>query len=253
MLKLSYSQREPLARALAGDESLVVQRRMVLALAGWPLEEAIPLLLSAVEGPTAATRREAAEQLQSQWPAAAALSAHASRQKLAAEAAQLREVWQGEYGAEVARRLAIPRRAPPRNAVEPDRDALVATIERLTASSIHERRAAAHELALKYRESRLPGEALLRLRELVEPQSDALIWADMLLLIGGDEREAAADLAAIAASHSSGEVRRRACGYFGEHPSTRARQVLLNSLIDEDASVAREAERALEVQSAAER
>jgi HEAT repeat protein len=241
LLKLSYTKREPLARALVGDASLEVQRRLVRALADWPLDEAIPLLLTAIEGRTAATRRDATEQLQARWPAAAELSPHASREALAAESARLREVWQQDYGAEVARRMAMPSEV----AATSDAHAVAAIIERLATKSSHERRAAARELALKYRETRLPEEALERLRELVEAETDALVWNDVLLFIGHDGRAAAADLAAIAASHPAGDVRRRACSYFGEHPSSRAAHVLLNSLADEDANVVREAVRSL--------
>ncbi|MEX2142071.1 MAG: HEAT repeat domain-containing protein [Pirellulales bacterium] len=244
LLILRYTDREPLARALLRDASPEVQHRMVQALASWPLDEAIPLLLSAIEGRTAATRRAATEQLQARWPAAAELSAQSSREALAAEATRLREVWQHEHGAEVARRAALPSEPAPSTATS-DAQAVAAMIERLTTKSIHERRAAARELALQHRESRLPEAALARLRELVEPETDALVWNDVLWFIGHDGRAAAADLAAIGASHPSGEVRRRACGYFGEHPSPRAAEVLLNSLSDDDASVVREAARGL--------
>jgi HEAT repeat protein len=120
----------------------------------------------------------------------------------------------------------------------------------LGAESVQDRRVAARELATQHSKSRLSDAALLRLRELLERETDALVWNDVLVLIESDGRVAAADLAAIAASHPQGDVRRRACGYFGEHPSPRAAEVLLNSLADEDASVVREAIRSLSKQPA---
>jgi hypothetical protein len=217
---------------------------MVQALTDWPLDEAILLWLMALEGPTAATRRLATEQLQARWPSAAELSIHASQETLAAESARLRAAWQREFGAEIASRLAAGT-GPPAGNMAANLDAAVQTIERLAAGTVHERRAAARELALEHHESRLPDEALLRLRELLEVETDPLVWNDVLLLIGRDDRPSAADLAAIASSHPTGEVRRRACAYFGEHPGTRAAEVLLNSLSDEDTSVVRQAIRSL--------
>jgi HEAT repeat protein len=216
---------------------------MLEALMHWPREEAIPLLLVALEGKTAATRRQAADQLQAVWPAAAELSPHASRETLSAEAARLREIWQRDYGAEVAQQMAntnAERRAP-----GPASEEVVALIERLGAESIHDRRMAARELALEHAEEQLPEATLLRLRELVEMETDTLVWNDVLEFISHDGRAAAADLAAMAASHPSGDVRRRACGYFGRHPGTRAAEVLLNSLNDIDPTVVREAVRSL--------
>ena len=250
LLQLSSAERFPVARALLGDASLEVQRRMVQALSKWPLDEAIPLLLAALEGKTAATRRQAAEQLQSVWPAAADLSPHASRETLAAEAARLREVWQRDYGAEVARRKESASSATSRPAVDPASADVMAVIERLSAESVHSRRVAARELALKHADSQLSEAALLRLRELVELETDTLVWNDVLEFIGHDGRTVAADLAAMAASHPSGDVRRRACSYFGRHPGRRAVEVLLNSLADEDPSVIREAVRSLGQQQA---
>ena len=245
LLELSYGQREPLAQALVADASLEVQRRMVQSLANWPLDEAIPLLLAAVEGRTAATRRDAVEQLQARWQVAVELSPHATREVLVAEAARLREIWQREYGADLTRGAAVADDHSQHEASEPSIGDVVAIVERLADQSVHERRAAARELSLNHRDTLLPDQALVRLRELVERETDALVWNDVLIFIGRDGRAAAADLAAIAASHPSADVRRRACGYFGEHPGARATELLLNSLADDDASIVREAVRSL--------
>jgi HEAT repeats len=125
------------------------------------------------------------------------------------------------------------------------RNPIFAAIERLSSISLQERREASRELALKARDWALPHLALLRLRLLVEKEADPLIWSDLLSIIGGDDRETAADLAAIAASHPSNDIRRRACAYFGRHPSPRGTELLLNSLGDSDPSVVREALRSL--------
>jgi HEAT repeat protein len=244
--KLPYAERAPLARALVADPSLQVQRQTLQALADWPLAEAIPALLAAIEGRTAATRREAVEQLQARWPAAAELSPVASPATLAAEAARLRDVWQREFAAEIGSRLASSS-TPTSNPTE-DIQAAAAAVEGLAAGALADRRAAARQLALEHAQAQLPNAALSRLRELVEEETDALVWNDLLAFLEIDGREAAADLAAIAATHPTGEVRRRACAYFAHHPSPRAAEVLMNSLADDDVTVVREAVRGLGLQ-----
>jgi HEAT repeat protein len=235
--------RESLARALLTDTSLEVQRRMVRALASWPLEEAVPLLLTAIDGPTAATRRDAAEQLQRRWSAAAELSPQAPRERLAAEAARLREVWESRPGFQgrTTRSTALEGR----RTEAADLAITLERIDQLGADSVQERRAAARWLASEHREQALPEAALSRMVELVEPETDSLVWNDLVSLIARDERPHAVDIAAVAASHTSADVRRRACAYFAEHPSPRAAKVLHNSLADEDVTVVREALRGL--------
>ena len=108
-----------------------------------------------------------------------------------------------------------------------------------------DRRAAARLLAAEYRDAALPEAALLRVAALVERETDALVWNDVLSLVGADARQPAADIAAVAASHTSADIRRRACAYFAAHPSGRAAEVLQNSLGDQNVTVVREALRGL--------
>jgi HEAT repeat protein len=240
---VAIEDRESLARALLSDASLEVQRRMVHALAAWPLEEAVPLLIVAIEGPTAATRRDAAGQLQKRWSEAAELSPHAPRERMAAEASRLSELWQSTPAFQGRRQQSTAleaRRTDPADLAE-----TINTIEQLAAESVEARRAAARLLAAEHRDTVLPESALLRVVELFERETDALVWNDVLSLVATDSRQSAADLAAIAASHASADVRRRACGYFAAHPSGRAAEVLQNSLTDEDVTVVREALRGL--------
>jgi HEAT repeat protein len=240
---IGLEDRGSLARTLLADASLEVQRRMVRALAAWPLEDALPLLLVAIEGPTAATRRDAAEQLQKRWSEAADLSPQAPRERLAADAARLREVWQSSpaYQGRPQRATALEGR----RTVTADAAKLANTIEQLAAELVEDRRAAARLLAAEHRDAALPEAALLRMTALIERETDALVWNDVLSLVAADARQPAADLAAVAASHTSADIRRRACAYFAAHPSARAAEVLENSLGDQDATVVREALRGL--------
>jgi HEAT repeat protein len=64
------------ARKLLDDPSAEVQRRMVLALAKWPLEQAGPLLLEALGKPAYSTRKTAATQLALRWPPAGEFPVH---------------------------------------------------------------------------------------------------------------------------------------------------------------------------------
>jgi HEAT repeat protein len=202
------------------------------------------LLLLAIEGPTAAIRRDAAEQLQKRWPPAAELSPHAPRERLAAEAARLRELWQSTPAFQGLGQQSTALKGRGISAAE-SADSAIETIEQLAAPAVHDRRDAARRLADEYRERELPETALSQIAKLVEGETDALVWNDVLALIARDERALAVDIAAIATSHSSADVRRRACTYFAEHASPRAATVLQNSLTDKEATVVREALRGL--------
>jgi HEAT repeat protein len=240
---IAVEDRESLAHTLLTDASLEVQRRMVRALAAWPLDEAVPLLLEAIEGHTAATRRDAAEQLQKRWSEAAELSPHAPRERLATEAARLRELWRSTPAFQGRRKHSTALEGRRTDAA--DLAKMSATIEQLATDSVEARRTAARLLAAEHRDATMPDAALLRIAELVERETDALVWNDVLSLVSADARQPAADVAAIAASHTSADVRRRACAYFAAHPCGRAAEVLQNSLADPDVTVVREALRGL--------
>jgi HEAT repeat protein len=243
LLRLPYAERSKLAQALVADASLSVQQRMLESLAEWPLAEAIPPLLAALEGRTSTTRRGAAEQLQERWPAAFELSPVAAADTLSAEAARLREIWRRQYAGELPG-ASTSMSAPASNSAEAVAQAEAAVAE-LAANALAERRAAALKLAREHALVQLPDASLTRLRMLVEQETDELVWNDLLVFLEHDGRAAAADLAAIAATHPIGEVRRRACAYLGKHPSRRSTEVLLHSLADSDVTVVREAIRGL--------
>jgi HEAT repeat protein len=239
----SSGQRTELGHKLLADASLEVRRSIVRVAAEWPLEEAIPFLLTAVESPSAPTRRLAAERLASLWPASAELSPQASPERLAEEVAHLRRAWEQEHAQSI-------REVTPHNrhdtAVAPLATIeLLPILERLHSASVHDRRAAARELVVKHKERPLADSAMARLRQVMESEADALVWSDVLVVIERDGRAPAAELARIAASHPSADVRRRACAYFGRHASTSAVDLLTNCLSDEDITVQREAVRAL--------
>jgi len=240
--KLPPVERRRLAQELLNDPSSEVQRSMVRSLTNWPTSEAVPLLLVALEGRTAATQIDAAAQLRSRWPAAGSLMV-ALPQRFAAEADRLRQVWEQESAGDsnIQADDAELENSPQRAEAEVDPQ----TLERLGDDSVHERRSTVRMLLKKHRDQLLPEAALARIGELMEREPDGLVWADVLLLIASDSREGAFELAAAAASHSSAEVRRRACNYFGQHASPRAVEVLVNSLSDDDVTVIREAVRAL--------
>ncbi len=86
------------------------------------------------------------------------------------------------------------------------------------------------------------------LSDLVEAETDGSIWIDVMTVIARSDSAAAERMASAAASHTNAEVRRRACAWFGAHPSDRGADVLVNSLNDQDASVVLAAAQALGVQ-----
>jgi hypothetical protein len=160
-----------------------------------------------------------------------------------AEAARLREAWQSTPATQGRRNQSTA--LDGRRTVPVDLAKMSYTIEQLGAESVEARRAAARLLASEHRDAALPEAALSQIVEQIDRETDALVWNDVLSLVAADSRQPAADLAAIAASHTAAEVRRRACAYFAAHPSGRAAEVLHNSLADQDVTVVREALRGL--------
>lgn len=91
---LPPSRRTQLAPALIADPSPMVQTQAIAIVGGWPLDEAVPLLLQALEQRSAAARKAAAEQLSRRWPDAqifAPLAPPAVRQETLA---RLKEDWE---------------------------------------------------------------------------------------------------------------------------------------------------------------
>jgi HEAT repeat protein len=95
-----YPDREGIsvARQLLDDSSAEVQRRVVIAVAKWPLARGGPVLLEAMNKPALVARKTARERLSAQWPAAAAFPAEAavSRRQEVLDGLQAR--FQREFG-----------------------------------------------------------------------------------------------------------------------------------------------------------
>jgi HEAT repeat protein len=88
-----------LARALVGDPSLEVQRRMLDSLAAWPLEQAGDVLLAAMAEGGYQTRKDAAVQLAKRWPAGAEFPVEAPPAERATSIATLTERWKIQFPA----------------------------------------------------------------------------------------------------------------------------------------------------------
>jgi HEAT repeat protein len=129
-----------------------------------------------------------------------------------------------------------------------DKARAIAAVSALGARSLADRRAAARKLAAEQRDKPLPPVALEELSALVEAETDGPIWIDVMTVIARSDSAAAARIASAAASHTNAEVRRRACAWFGAHPSDRGADVLVNSLDDRDASVVLAAAQAIGLQ-----
>ncbi len=231
------------ATQLVADADLKVQRCAVESLGKWPAADAIGLLLAAAERGSVLTRRAAIEQLQKRWPPAASFPRHAAPDRQMEELQRLAHVWKTESVGQ--HRTAAPER--PESTAE-DETRAIASVSALSAISLTDRRAAARNLAAEEGEGSLPHVALEKLSEFVEAETDGQIWIDVMAAIARSDSAAAERMASAAASHTNAEVRRRACGWFGAHPSDRGADVLVNSLNDQDASVVLAAAQALGMQ-----
>ena len=87
---------ESVAGKLLTDGSVEVQACAVEAIAGWPRQRAVPLLLTAAGSPIHRTRLAAIEALRMQWPAAAELRGDDPPQALAERVAALERAWREE-------------------------------------------------------------------------------------------------------------------------------------------------------------
>ncbi|HTU27123.1 MAG TPA: HEAT repeat domain-containing protein [Pirellulales bacterium] len=88
-----------LARTLIRDPSLDVQRTMLASLAAWPLADAGDILLLAMAQTGYQTRKDAAAQLASRWPAAASYPVEALGPERLASVAALTAQWQHDFPA----------------------------------------------------------------------------------------------------------------------------------------------------------
>lgn len=87
-----------LARQLMTDPSIEVQKELVAALADWPLPQAGPLLLDAMERGGYLPGKLAAAQLAERWPPAEEFSADAPAERRAEVLASLTRAWREQAG-----------------------------------------------------------------------------------------------------------------------------------------------------------
>jgi HEAT repeat protein len=88
-----------LAERLIADVNSDVAQAAIDSIGRWPLPEAGPILLSAMEGHTYPTRKAAAQQLAKIWPLATEFEIEATAPRRATEMEQLRQKWQYEAAA----------------------------------------------------------------------------------------------------------------------------------------------------------
>ncbi len=225
-----------LAEKLIVDPNADVVRTTIESLGQWPLADAGPILLKAMEGVPYMPRKLATALLAQRWAPAAAFEVDASTERRAALIADLHQQWQAEFppGAEPAT-ASIDRHADsvtePATAAETVERALI-EVESLAAGDVRERRKAAAALVEACHDRPLPQPALERLAKLVTAERDALVWIAIFDVLAGDAREPAVRLAYTALSHPAPEVRRRACQYLATHPDRRHEKLLTASLDD---------------------
>lgn len=98
LAKHGDAQRVELARQLLVDSSAMVQAKQAEALASWPAELAMPLLLDALASPNRMTRVAAHKSVKQIWPKEAEnFEPVESAEKRAPQLAQLRERWRAEH------------------------------------------------------------------------------------------------------------------------------------------------------------
>lgn len=83
---------------LLTDASGYVRQHAVEALAQWPLEQAGPLLLDALDHSSYQTRRQVAQELTRRWPPAQQFSVDAPPARRSEVLQSLRQEWQTQYG-----------------------------------------------------------------------------------------------------------------------------------------------------------
>lgn len=88
----------PAAEHLLDDTSTEVRHAVVAALTDWPLEQAGPMLLTAMQADGYLTRSMAAEQLADRWAAAARFPVDGTAERRAEVLAELQTEFVGEFG-----------------------------------------------------------------------------------------------------------------------------------------------------------
>ena len=129
--------------------------------------------------------------------------------------------------------------------VLPHYEPIFATLVRLGAEDLAERRRAAEELIALAQQRPLRPLAMARLSQQAVAETDPLVWQSLLAAVAADPSDAAARMACAAVSHPADEVRRRGCEYLEAHPNAAYVSVLLPALKDQCQAVVLAAARAL--------
>jgi HEAT repeat protein len=247
-----------IARQLVADRSAEVQKRIVQSVAEWPIEWAIPVLLSAAESDSYLTSKMAAQQLASRWPAAVDFpvepprdanpkrQAELTRQRRDALAV-LRRRWEEEARSKIATRI-DNQVAQAQAAIEPSLDnvdRLRHAIEDLRSADLAVRRRAAVQLAERAQTAGLPTMAIQTLVPIVIAESDSVVYQSILEAVASDASQAAEQLVLAAMSHPAADVRRRACHWLEKHPDSRHETALVAALSDSQSAVTIAATKAL--------
>jgi HEAT repeat protein len=253
-----HGETAELARQLVADRSAEVQKQMVQSMSKWPIELAVPVLLTAIESESFLTSKLAAEQLAARWPAARGFpiepprdpspqrQAELLRRRREALAA-LRDEWQREVGSQVAAKV-DGQIAQARAVAEPTLERL-AHMRRITddlrSRDVAVRRRAAQQLAEDAKTGGLPPLAVELLTPLVVVESDPVVLQAALDAVAGDASQAAEQLVTAAMSHPAADVRRRACQWLEKHADPRYEPILTTALRDPQTAVSIAAIRAL--------
>jgi HEAT repeat protein len=246
------------ARQLVADRSAEVQKQIVQSVAKWPVELAVPVLLTAIESESYLTSKLAAEQLAARWPAARGFPVEPPRDPSAGRQAELtrqrrealtalKDQWQREMGSQIAAK--IDRDVTQARAViEPTVERLAQigkTIDDLRSRDLAVRRRAAQQLAEYAQNGGLPSSAVEMFAPLVVAEPDPVVLQAALDAVAGDAGQAAEQLALAAMSHPAVDVRRRACQWLEKHADPRYEAVLTTALSDPQTAVSMAAIRAI--------
>ncbi len=127
-----------LAERLVADVNSDIGQAAIDAIGRWPLADAGPILMTAMEGRIYSTRKAAAQQLAKLWPPAAEFEIEAAAPRRATEMAQLRQKWREDGSASrgeitPATNDSIPPLSTSSAANATDADKKLAEVERLLA------------------------------------------------------------------------------------------------------------------------
>jgi HEAT repeat protein len=251
-----------IARQLLADRSAEVRRAVIDSVAGWPLGQSGPVLLTAMHEAPFATRKQAAEQLARRWPPALEFNSDGPPESRAEQLNALSENWQrtqlaGEPWAvpmpavrgtslEVATAAQpSPTALAANHAVLNSADPRIELFNQLVAEDVQARRTAAHQLADNAGKTPFDASTVAQLTEIAMAETDSLVWRDLLRATKDDTSATAVRMAYVGASHAAADVRRLACGHLAMHPDPAHATVLLRLLDDPNRTVALSAVEAL--------